>query len=191
MDKVAFKVRCTAIAMAHIMAVGLLCGELAEARSGRFPDRAASAGVVSWVSDGDTVWVKMRSDSAPVKVRITGIDAPEICQPGGAAARAALAAKIMGQEVTLTVPASRRYDSYGRVLARMQWRGEDVGGWMVRNGQAWSYRYRNSPGPYRAEQAEAQAHQRGLFKQPGAENPRDFRRRHGTCHLPQSRGGPS
>ncbi|MBS0437681.1 MAG: thermonuclease family protein, partial [Proteobacteria bacterium] len=52
----------------------------------------ALTGIVTHVSDGDTVWVK-RDDAPrrkPVKLRLAGIDAPERCQPWGAEASAAL-----------------------------------------------------------------------------------------------------
>ena len=38
-------------------------------------------GVVTHVSDGDTVWVQPLQGGEAYKVRLLGIDAPEICQP--------------------------------------------------------------------------------------------------------------
>lgn len=140
------------------------------------------SGVVTHVVDGDTVWVKTVAAAKPTKVRIIGIDAPESCQPGGRASRDALASRLLGQAVTLTASASRQHDDYGRLLAKIEFRGEDVGHWMVVNGQAWSYSYRRNPGPYAAEQSEAVAARRGLFGDSRAENPRSFRKRHGSCY---------
>ncbi|TAG32943.1 MAG: thermonuclease family protein [Polaromonas sp.] len=146
------------------------------------------SGVVTRVIDGDTVWVKptTRSPGAKageiLKVRIVGIDAPEICQPGGPQALAALRGHVLGQTVTLTSPPSRSQDDYGRVLATIDKQGEDVGRWMVQRGQAWSYSYRRNPGPYAAEQAQARAAGVGLFAQRSPENPRNFRKRHGSCY---------
>ena len=146
------------------------------------------SGVVTRVVDGDTVWVKVatRAKGARagevLKVRIVGIDAPEICQPGGSQALDALRSHVLGQTVTLSSPSSRSHDDYGRVLATLDKDGEDVGRWMVRSGQAWSYRYHRNPGPYAAEQAQAQAAGAGLFAQADAENPRSFRKRHGSCY---------
>ena len=158
-----------------------------------YPDPAAAraqvrSGVVTRVIDGDTVWVKptTRSPGAKageiLKVRIVGIDAPEICQPGGPQALAALRGHVLGQTVTLTSPSSRSQDDYGRVLATIDKQGEDVGRWMVQRGQAWSYSYRSKPGPYAAEQAQARAAGTGLFAQRAPENPRNFRKRHGSCY---------
>lgn len=137
-------------------------------------------GVVSRVVDGDTLWVKTQSSSKPLKVRLLGIDAPEICQSGGAASREALRQRVIGRTVAISF---RRHDDYGRTLAGVHLEGEDMGRWMVSQGQAWSYRYRRDPGPYAAEQAQAQLSGRGLFSDPDAENPRSFRKRHGSCYL--------
>ena len=132
-----------------------------------YPDMAVAraltrSGVVTRVVDGDTVWVKVAtgatsakgaSGGETLKVRIVGIDAPEICQLGGPESREALRGHVLGQVVTLTSPSSHSHDDYGRVLATLDKQGEDVGRWMVRRGQAWSYSYRRHPGPYAVEQA--------------------------------------
>lgn len=136
-------------------------------------------GVVTYVSDGDTVFVRPASGAQPVKIRIDGVDAPEICQAYGPASQQALQARVLHQ--TVSVDAHRR-DSYGRVLARISWRQADVGAWMVSQGHAWSYRYRRDAGPYTAQEAKAKAAQRGLFADAQALQPRDFRKRHGSCH---------
>ncbi len=139
------------------------------------------AGVVIRVVDGDTVWVKTAPGAEILKVRIVGIDAPEICQSWGRDARAALEHQILGQTVALTV-SKRRHDDYGRLLARIDLGADDVGRWMVVNGHAWSNGYGRQPGPYSAEQSQAQLAQRGLFADGAAELPRSFRKWHGSCH---------
>lgn len=141
--------------------------------------KSAWMGTVTHVSDGDTLWVRPQRGGAPRSVRIDGIDAPELCQGHGETARAALVARVLGQTVQVRV---RRRDDYGRALARVSLHGEDVGAWLVRQGHAWSYRYRAQAGPYAREEAQARAHHLGLFRQAHAEQPRDFRRRHGPCH---------
>ena len=138
-------------------------------------------GQISQVPDGDTVWVLPDRGGPPRKLRLAGIDAPETCQPDGPAAREALAGMALHQHVEVTV---QRYDDYGRGLARIRLDGEDLGARMVREGQAWSYRYRRDPGPYQAEEATARQQRRGLFAQPSPELPRQFRQRHGPCPMP-------
>ena len=135
-------------------------------------------GVVTHVSDGDTVFVRPASGGAPVKIRVDGLDAPEICQAYGQSSRQALHNRVMGQAVSVM---ARSRDDYGRMLARIRWQQADVGEWMVRQGHAWSYRYRRDAGPYAAQEAQARAARRGLFAEAGALEPRDFRKRHGPC----------
>lgn len=137
------------------------------------------SGTVTHVSDGDTLWVRPQRGGAPRPVRIDGIDAPELCQAHGETARAALVGKVLGQVVQVRV---RRHDDYGRDLARVSLRGRDMGGWLVSQGHAWSYRYRGQSGPYAQQEGHARARRLGLFVQGRAELPREFRRRHGPCH---------
>lgn len=135
-------------------------------------------GAVTHVTDGDTLWVRPARGGAPRKIRVDGIDAPEICQTYGAVARAALVARVQGQWVQV---AARHTDSYGRMLARITVQGEDLGGWMVLQGHAWSYRSQRDAGPYAPQEAWAHAQGLGLW-QARAMQPRTFRRRHGSCH---------
>jgi micrococcal nuclease len=141
--------------------------------------RTAWEGTVTHVTDGDTLWVRPQRGGAPRHIRVDGIDAPEICQLHGETARSVLSAHVLGQRVQVR---GRRTDQFGRLLARITLQGEDVGGWMVNKGQAWSYRYRRNPGPYAAQEAQARAHGLGLFADGRPELPRDFRKRHGSCH---------
>ena len=151
----------------------------------RLPGTAAAqqawTGVVSHVVDGDTIYVRENGRGRARSVRISGIDAPEICQDGGVASRLALQTQVLHREVTLL---TWRQDDFGRDLASVQLGGEDMGLWMVTQGHAWSYRYRHDPGPYEAQQEAARSAGRGLFARAQAESPRDFRRRHGSCQTP-------
>ena len=136
---------------------------------------------VTRVPDGDTLWVKPLAGGTYRKLRLDGVDAPEICQDGGVASREALAGRLLEQTVTVT---ERRRDDYGRALVRLKHRGDDVAGWLVREGWAWSYRWRHSDGPFAIEEVLARKDRKGIFASAGAENPRDFRKRHGPCPMP-------
>lgn len=143
------------------------------------------SGVVTHVSDGDTLWVKPLGEQQPRKLRLQGLDAPEMCQAGGVAAREALVQLVSNKSVQVSV--SYR-DRYGRGLARLRVNSQDVGRLMVESGHAWSSRWHSSLGPYAKEEAQARAKQRGLFANLPAELPREFRQRHGSCYLPQPNG---
>ena len=144
--------------------------------------RQAQSGVVARVVDGDTLWVKTSASQPPLKVRIQGIDAPEICQPGGEQARDALRHRVLGQSVTVT---SGAHDSYGRTIGTVHMQGQDMGRWLVAQGHAWVYSYRSKKALYADEFFQAQSARRGVFSAGQAEEPRLFRRRHGSCQSRQ------
>ncbi|MDR2155685.1 MAG: thermonuclease family protein [Burkholderiaceae bacterium] len=135
---------------------------------------------VTWVSDGDSLWVRSEKSGQRVRLRLQGIDAPELCQVSGTQARQALLAKVSGQRVRVSVQAR---DTYGRAVARVVRvrDGADVARAMVREGWAWADRFRKQPVQYEREEARARAAKRGLFARSRPERPVDFRRRHGPC----------
>ncbi|HXD42999.1 MAG TPA: thermonuclease family protein [Ramlibacter sp.] len=135
-------------------------------------------GVVTHVTDGDSLWVRPASGGAPRQIRLQGIDAPEICQAFGVASRNALAAHVLHRRVAV---ASRARDGYQRVLGRVSVNGEDLGAWLVSRGLAWSDRYRHRPGPYEPQEARARAARLGLWADGTPLLPREFRKRHGRC----------
>jgi endonuclease YncB( thermonuclease family) len=139
----------------------------------------SQSGLVTHVVDGDTVWVQIGTHNNPLKVRLQGVDAPEICQAGGVQAQAALASRVLGQRVTVT---SSAHDDYGRAVGTLRFQGEDMGRWLVANGHAWVYSFRQKKGPYADEFAQAQAVRRGLFSDAQAQEPRAFRKSHGSCY---------
>ena len=137
-------------------------------------------GVVTHVSDGDTVWLRPdgNAQARPLKLRLRGIDAPERCQAGGHAATVALAGRVKSVEVVVRVVGT---DTYGRLIGDMSRHGDDVGAWMVREGHAWSHRRPGVASTYAKEEREARAARRGLFSDPQAIEPSVFRKRHGPC----------
>ncbi len=136
------------------------------------------SGTVTRVIDGDTIWVQTSASSKPLKVRIQDIDAPEICQAGGVAARDALKARVLGLRVTLS---SKATDTYSRTIAGVDVEGENLGRWLVLGGHAWASGPFQSAGPYGAAQIKAQKARLGVFSGGKPELPKDFRKRHGSC----------
>ncbi len=159
----------------HLIAFTVLVCVCIQASAG---PRSVQTGVVMRVVDGDTVWVQTSPSQPLLKVRIQGIDAPEICQTGGLQAQEALQNRVLGQGVTVT---SGAHDDYGRTVGKLYWQGQDVGRWLVAHGHAWVYSFRHKKGPYADDFAQAQAQRRGVFSQ-AAEEPRLFRQRHGSCY---------
>ncbi len=145
------------------------------------PAEIVYAARVSRVFDGDTLWVKPLQGGPYRKLRIDGIDAPEICQAGGTASRDVLAKRVLNQVIEVRV---RGVDDYGRGIAKLFHQNDDISGWMVSQGQAWSYRWGRSVGPFKHEEAQARQARKGLFADASAELPRAFRQRHGPCPWP-------
>lgn len=133
---------------------------------------------VTHVHDGDSLWVQPQEGGRRQRLRLDGIDAPEICQADGREARDRLAGMVLRRQVLVEVTGQ---DRYRRTLARVWLGSEDVQAVLVTEGWAWSYRVRGQPGSYDREEAQARRQARGLFADPHAERPADFRRRHGPC----------
>lgn len=156
----------------HILGAALLLAASLPAAAGTF------SGVVTHVTDGDTLWVRPAWGGPPREIRVQGIDAPEICQAFGVQARDALAARVLRRQVTVRSSAT---DDYQRTVAQVSMGGEDLGSWMVRSGHAWSYRFRRDPGPYVKQQFHAKKARLGLWRAGAPVSPREFRKRHGSC----------
>ena len=137
-------------------------------------------GTVVRVTDGDTIVLKPDAKGEkPVKIRLHGIDAPERCQTGGDESREALSARVLNQRVKATTHAT---DDYKRTVATVELNGEDMGGWMVLQGRAWTHGFKHAPAPYAKQELEARATRRGLFADPASLEPRQFRKQHGPCN---------
>jgi micrococcal nuclease len=123
------------------------------------PPPATTTGKVVSVHDGDTVTVRT-DDGQTLKVRLQGIDAPELRQPFGNRSRDELSALVKGKPVTLV---EHGRDKYGRTLANVMVDGVDANARQVATGMAWHYeRFDKSPGLARA-QSTARAARRGLW----------------------------
>jgi micrococcal nuclease len=135
------------------------------------------------VSDGDTVSVIL--DKRREKVRLIGIDAPELGQkPWGAEAKKYLETLLgsSGWKVELQFDVEKR-DKYGRILAYLKTTdGKLINLLMVRNGYAMLFtippnvRY---AAELRAAQREAREKRLGIWGSEGLrERPVDYRREH-------------
>ena len=118
-----------------------------------------TTGKVVSVHDGDTVTVRT-DDGQTLKVRLQGIDAPELKQAFGSRSRDELSALVKGKPVTLV---EHGRDKYGRTLATILVDGVDANARQVATGMAWHYsRFDKSPALARAQEA-ARAARTGLW----------------------------
>ena len=92
-------------------------------------------GKVIAVHDGDTI--TLQNESGYKKIRLAGIDAPELKQPYGAESRAALRAVVFERQVQVDATKS---DKYGRWVGKVILDGQDINLQHVQAGMAWVYR---------------------------------------------------
>ena len=134
------------------------------------PAAAFPARVVS-CHDGDTC--RVETGQGVFKVRLAEIDAPEIDQPYGTEARDMLCKMICGRGVDV----EPRGTSYDRVVGLIRVQGLDTSEAMVRAGAAWNYP-RYDPDPViPVLEAKARAAHLGLWADPRAVAPWDWRHR--------------
>jgi len=145
-------------------------------------------GTVTKVSDGDTFTVHT-SEETKLKIRLYGIDAPEVVrlnkqtghisklgQPMGEKARLYLLSKVLGKRVCLYVMDIDRY----RRLVCIVWLGDtNINLEMIKTGMAEAYREYLKDQPYKKQfvqaEMEAKANKLGIWSGDNYERPRDFR----------------
>ncbi len=92
-------------------------------------------GVVIAVHDGDTI--TMKNESGQKKIRLAGIDAPELSQPYGVESRRALREVVLDKQVRVE---TAKIDKFGRVVGRVILDGQDINLKQLQLGMAWAYR---------------------------------------------------
>ena len=130
-------------------------------------------GKIVGVHDGDSCTLLTHA-KAQYKIRLDGIDAPEMSQAQGGQAKATLSGLVMGREVTVE---DKGRDRYERTLGVVTVDGKNVNVEMVRLGYAWHYlKYSSDRALAEAEQ-EARDTKRGLWADRLPVPPWDWRRK--------------
>ena len=135
-------------------------------------------GLITKVYDGDTLIV-INEIGAFEKIRLAKVDAPELKafkwgeQPYAQAARKALASLCEGKTATIIRKAK---DQYGRTVASVSCQSTDVTTYLIKNGDAWAYRY-SSTKALRNLQASAKEQHLGLWASPDAIEPIIWRKK--------------
>lgn len=131
-------------------------------------------GKVSKVIDGDTIELLTKENPynhiAKLKIRLYGIDAPELKQAYGKEAKEFLSALILKQEVSLII---ENKDKYDRFVGTLFLKGQDINKEMVKNGYA--HAYESFSKKYLAEQANAKMFKLGLWQDERVMSPSEFR----------------
>ncbi|RYG88735.1 MAG: thermonuclease family protein [Alphaproteobacteria bacterium] len=145
------------------LAAGLLVSLFASAQE--------VTGKVVGVYDGDTLTV-LTGAKQRVSVRLADIDAPELRQPFGRAAKRELSDLCFNRTATVE---ARTVDRYGRMVGVVSCEGNDASRSMVERGMAWAYpKYLKRPELAALEEA-AKGKHAGLWSQP-AVAPWDYRK---------------
>lgn len=131
------------------------------------------AAKVVGITDGDTLTV-LTPVKRQVKVRMHGIDAPETGQDFGSRAKQAASELAFGKQVTVR---EVDWDRYGRTVAEVTLPGgRSLNREMVRAGMAWWYaKYAPADRDLAELEADAKAAKRGLWSQPEAVPPWEWR----------------
>jgi endonuclease YncB( thermonuclease family) len=124
------------------------------------------------VHDGDTLTVA--AGSRTIKVRLWGIDAPELTQPYGTSATLELRQLAAATTYTLQIKST---DRYGRAVAILTLPdGRQVNKLMIQAGAAWWYQaYARKTADLMFAQDSARANRRGLWRDPNPTPPWSFR----------------
>ncbi|EPH5216809.1 thermonuclease family protein [Campylobacter upsaliensis] len=135
-------------------------------------------GKVSKVIDGDTIELLAKTSKenpynhiTKLKIRLYGIDAPELKQAYGKEAKEFLSALVLKQEVSLII---ENKDKYDRFVGTLFLKGQDINKEMVKNGYA--HAYESFSKKYLAEQADAKMFKLGLWQDEKAVKPSEFRK---------------
>ena len=126
--------------------------------------QATYTGRVVAVHDGDTVTVA--TATGRIKVRLAGIDSPEVGQKWASQARDFTASLVLNRTVVVESSGS---DQYGRVLGDVRVNGVDVNEAVVRQGLAWPVRPRQRGPAHRCRRAGGPRRARGPMERPVAD----------------------
>jgi len=127
--------------------------------------------LVIGVASGDSIIVTL-SDSKQLKVRLEGIDCPELDQEYGDSAKMATVALCFKKHVRLE---KTGVDTYGRTLAFVYVGDLCVNRELIRLGMAWQYAQYNNDPELKQLELEARKNKVGLWQQANPESPWDFR----------------
>ncbi|MFZ4616548.1 MAG: thermonuclease family protein [Rectinemataceae bacterium] len=139
----------------------LLLASLVLASVAMFAEKAPATieGRVVGVHDGDTITVLQ--GTTHYKVRLDGIDAPELSQAFGKVSKAFASDFAFGKTALVKVSGK---DRYGRYLGEVFVEGRSLNREIVREGLAWHYRQYSKDAGLAALEAEAHMLGKGLWK---------------------------
>lgn len=146
---------------------------------GPFADAAELAGRVVRVADGDTVTV-LDARNEQHKIRLSGIDAPELKQAFGRVSKRHLSDLVADKHVLVEW---YKQDRYGRIVGKVLVDGRDVNLQQIEAGMAWHFKRYEMEQPleerivYGAAEKKAREEHTGLWREPHPVPPWQYRKR--------------
>jgi endonuclease YncB( thermonuclease family) len=128
-------------------------------------------GRVVSVHDGDTLTV-LDETNTQIKVRLDAIDAPELGQPFGQAAKRALSEMVFGKDVVVI---KKKEDRWGRTIGHVLIDGKDTNLLMLEAGMAWHYKEYDKNKRLAEAEIVAKEARIGLWRDGRAISPWDWR----------------
>ncbi len=117
------------------------------------------AGKVTHIAAGDSISIYYKGKEW--KIRLAGIDTPEIGQPYGNQAKKFTSMMVFAQTVTIN---TKGMDRYGRTIAEVRLKdGQNLEHELLRNGLAWRYKRYSKNKTLDALEKEARAAKLGLW----------------------------
>ena len=132
-------------------------------------------GKVVKVSDGDTITIldNTGQHKKEIKIRLLAIDAPELKQPYGKQSKALLSQLVFNKQITVEWT---KKDAYRRVLGIVWLNKTNINAEMIKRGYAHHYRRYSKDKELQALEDKAKASKIGLWKDPNAVPPWEYRR---------------
>lgn len=137
-------------------------------------------GVVIAITDGDTLKM-LTSDKREIKIRLAKIDAPEKSQAFGQASKKSLSDMCFKNPLHVEI---ETIDRYGRTVGIVTCKGIEANLEQVKNGMAWVYVKYTKDKKYIEAEKKAREEKTGLWKEPTATPPWEFRRNAHTLSEP-------
>ncbi len=150
--------------MKNLFLIILFCSSLFYAQT--------SAKVIA-ISDGDTITVLLEGNIQK-KLRLAEVDCPESGQAFGKNAKQFTSDQIFGKMISFI---DTDIDRYGRTIAKVYYDGgKYLSAELIKAGFGWWYYYYSKDKSLEELEKEAQNHKTGLWKDPSAIAPWEYRR---------------
>ena len=114
--------------------------------------------IVTDVTDGDTIKIEYQNEQ--IKVRLAGIDAPELKQAFGLESKKALEKKVLNKRVFVD---GEKKDRYGRLIADIKIGPRWINKELVKEGLAWHYKQYSDVNQLNTAEKEAKQLSRGIW----------------------------